>query len=454
MTHTHFIGIGGTGLSAIARVLLERGQMVSGSDQQGSALSESIKQDGATVYIGHKAEQIQGADIVVRSTAVLESNVEVVAAKAAGIPVVERVDYLKDFMSNQSTIAIAGSHGKTTTTAMAAWMLTALNQHPSFIVGGEIENLGTNAHAGRGQVFVIEADEYGNMFWGLTPKIAVITNIEHDHPDFFPTADDYMQAFKKFIDGIPEDGNLIICLDDSGAKELLGYAQTKTFKTLTYSISNPKADYIAKINSAIPGAGNQFTFIRGRENLCEVALQVPGRHNVLNATAALIIADLLKLNLADAALALGDFQGAGRRFDILGKVEEIVFIDDYGHHPTEIKATLSAAKERYPGQRIWAVWQPHTYSRTFELLSDYRQAFSEADQVLMTKVYAAREEQPDNFTHQNILDAIEHPQIRLTKELDKTSAYLLKNIKPKDIVIVFSAGNANQVSAQVYKSLQ
>ena len=427
MTHTHFIGIGGTGLSAIARVLLERGQTVSGSDRQSSPLSQSIEEAGAKVFIGHAAENLGFADVVVRSSAVPDDNVEVAAALEAGIPVLKRIDYFGQFLEGYYTIGIAGSHGKTTTTSMIAWMLSALNIRPGFIVGGTVANLNTNAAAGQSQYFVIEADEYDYMFWGLQPKLAVVTNIEHDHPDCFPTPEIFYQAFQGYADRITPNGILIACLDDPGAANLLEYAKGKGIQTLSYGLS-PEADYQAQNLEAVPNAGYRFQAVKNGQPLVEVSLQVPGQHNVSNALSALIVAEELELDLKACAQALQDFRGSGRRFEIMGEAQGVLVVDDYGHHPTEIKATLSAARARYPQKRIWAVWQPHTYSRSLQLLDAFGAAFPDADQVIVTKVYAAREQIPAGFTHQQILDAIQHPAARLSPEMMETADLLLDEV--------------------------
>ena len=314
MTHTHFIGIGGTGLSAIARVLLERGDKVSGSDRTYSDLAADIESAGATVYTGHAAENVSGADVVVRSSAVPETNVEVQAALQAGLPVLRREEYLKSFLQGLFTIGIAGTHGKTTTTSMVVWMLHKLGMAPGFIVGGQVSGLGVNAAAGEGELFVIEADEYDYMFWGLEPTIAVVTNVEHDHPDCFPTPIDFAQAFQGYVDRITSDGTLVSCLCDPGATHLLAYAGSKNQHWLSYDFENPMADYRASNPIAQPGAGYSFDLLRGGEIVAHVSLQVPGRHNVLNALAALVTADLLNLDLEQAAHALASFAGASRRF--------------------------------------------------------------------------------------------------------------------------------------------
>jgi UDP-N-acetylmuramate--alanine ligase len=454
MRHTHFIGIGGTGLSAIARVLLERGEQVSGSDRAASALAEAVEAAGAVVSIGHAAEHVHGADLVVRSSAVPDDNVEVLAARQLGIPVLKRVDYLGQLLNGLLTVGVAGSHGKTTTTSMVAWMLHALGLQPGFIAGGEVQNLGVNAAAGAGEIFVIEADEYDYMFWGLSPTVAMVTNVEHDHPDCFPTAEDFTQAFIGFVDRIPQDGSLVACLDDPGAAQLLEYAESKGQHWLAYSLEDPEADYYARNLQAIPGAGYRFEALRSGEVVARVSLQVPGKHNVLNALAALAAADLLNLDLEAAAQALGDFTGAGRRYQEYPETSGVLVVDDYGHHPTEIAVTLQAARARYPEKRIWAVWQPHTYSRTLGWLDRFGSCFADADRVVITGVYAARETAPEGFSLQDVAAAVTHPAIHAEQGLDAVGGYLIEHVAPGDVVIVFSAGDATLVSAGLVSALK
>jgi UDP-N-acetylmuramate--alanine ligase len=354
MTRIHLIGIGGTGLSAIARVLLESGYAVTGSDRADSPFARDLRAAGVTVSIGHLPENVRGADVVVRSSAIPDDNPEVVAAREQGIPVLKRADFLGSLMEGKTGIAIAGTHGKTTTTSMIAWMLSALNEDPSFIVGGVLGNLGVNARAGKGSTFIIEADEYDRMFLGLKPFIEVVTNVEHDHPDCYPTPEDFQAAFVEFVRRLPADGTLIACGEDDGATQLLTEAKKLGKRTVVYGDeAEVRAEHLK------PNNKGGFTFdavVRGK--LCVVALQVPGRHNVLNALAALTVASLLDLDLVDAARALSQFSGTGRRFEVRGEAGGVTVIDDYAHHPTEIRATLAAARDRYPGHRIWAVWQP------------------------------------------------------------------------------------------------
>jgi UDP-N-acetylmuramate--alanine ligase len=451
---THFIGIGGTGLSAIARVLVERGENVTGSDREDSPLAKSLRQIGVTVNIGHVAGNVNGATRVIRSSAVGDDNVEVQAAHIKGVPVYKRSEFLGELLANQQVIAVAGSHGKTTTTAMIAWMLTALNQNPGYIIGSVSENLGTNAAAGAGRLFVIEADEYDHMFLGLDPKIAVVTNVEHDHPDLFPEASDFQHAFEQFVDRLQPDSTLIACDEDTGAAELLAYARTKSKQTQIYSQNNPFSDYWMEGASPSQSGGFQFSAMHNSKELANINMQIPGVHNALNALVALAVADLLGLSVSEAAMALSDFRGTARRFEERGVANGVIVVDDYAHHPTEIRSTLIAAKTKYQGHRIWTVWQPHTYSRTLTLQHEFEQAFHGADLVLVTGVYAAREQKPTEFDMDAIVKGIKHKAIRYVPTLADTRALLLNELQPGDVLIVMSAGDAIEMSAALFESLK
>jgi len=460
MTHVHFIGIGGSGLSAIARLLKESGYEVSGSDKTLSPFALELKREGITVYDGHDPRHTTGADWVVRSSAVTDDNPEVEAARKAGIPVYKRADFLGELMTGKNGIAVAGTHGKTTTTAMIAWMLYALKRDPSFIVGGTLNNLKVNARAGQGNAFVIEADEYDRMFLGLKPRIAVITNLEHDHPDCYPKFEDMYAAFQAFVDLLPQDGTLIVCAEDEGAVSLIPYARRRHLNVVSYSaqgemtINSPQW---MQARTLKPNARGSFDFSAmtnmGRmTSSIHVSLQVPGEHNVRNALAALSVAAWMGLPLQEAADALGEFEGTGRRFEVRGEIRGVIVIDDYAHHPTEIRATLAAAKARYPDRRIWAVWQPHTYSRTQTLFFEFSRAFERADHVLVTEVYASREAKQE-FSSAEVVSAMPHPSARYSGSLEDTTKYLLEHLTSGDVVIVLSAGDADQVSAEVLKSL-
>jgi UDP-N-acetylmuramate--alanine ligase len=453
MTHIHLIGIGGTGLSAIARVLLETGSTVTGSDRVESPFVRDLRAAGVTISLGHRAENVAGADLVVRSSAIPDDNPEVVAAKAAGIPVLKRADFLGSLMDGKTGIAVAGTHGKTTTTAMLAWILYALKQDPTFIAGGTLANLGVNARAGKGPVFVIEADEYDRMFLGLRPLIEVVTNVEYDHPDCYPTPDDFQAAFADFVKLLPAGGTLVACAEDPGACLLIAEAGKLERNVLSYGMRPTVTGGLFMMDSyaevVVPNDKGGFTFsaaILGHS--CAVSLQVPGLHNVRNALAALTVAALLGLSLDAAGQALGEFAGTGRRFEVRGETGGVVVVDDYAHHPTEIRATLAAARARYFGRRLWAVWQPHTYSRTRALFNEFANAFEDADEVIVTEIYAAREAKQD-FSAAEVVKAMPHPAAHFIAELSDVSNYLLAHLKPGDVLLVLSAGDADQVSTQV-----
>lgn len=455
MKHVHFIGIGGTGLSAIARLLLESGYTVSGSDRSDTPLGRDLTAAGVQVTIGHAAENIRNADVVLRSSAIPDDNPEVVAAHAAGIPVLKRAAFLGQFMQGNKSIAIAGTHGKTTTTAMISWALSAMAQDPSYIIGGVSKNLGNNAHAGKGDFFIIEADEYDRMFLGLEPDLAVVSTLEHDHPDCFPTPADYRQAFVEFIHRIKPGGHLFLCRDDVGAFSLAGEAQP-TRQVWTFGLE-PSADYHARNLQTNAWGGFSFEMAYNPwgssvEKVIPVSLQVPGEHNVRNALAAVAVCHQAGFEPGKVADTLATFAGVGRRFDVLGETRGITIVDDYAHHPTEIQATLAAARSRYPQRRILAVWQPHTYTRTISLLEGFQNAFKLADMVFVTDIYSAREANP-LITGKIIVEKMSHPSVHFLPSIEDASHAILQELKPGDVLLVCSAGDADQISKDVLEGL-
>lgn len=455
LNHIHLIGIGGTGLSAIALVLLQRGIKVSGSDQKASENIGHLQVLGAKITIGQKAENITNPDLVLRSSAVPDTNPEVQRAREKGIPVVKRIDFLPDLLKGMKTIGIAGTHGKTSTTSMLAWALTQSGLESGYIVGGEVANLGTNAAAGAGEWFVIEADEYDHMFLGLSPYIAVVTNIEHDHPDCYPTEESFIQAFRDYADRITPDGTLITFAGDPVCRKLAKDGRASGQKVILYGFAEDQPlDYSARNLVSVPNAGYSFDLYQGNIKRLAVQLNIPGRHNVLNALATLAVADKLGLPLEGVSAALGQFRGAGRRFDIKAEPQGILLVDDYGHHPTEINVTLQAARDRYPGRRILAVWQPHTYSRTQDLLCNYQAAFKTADDLIVLDVFAARETMPAGFDMQAVTDQLDHPSKTYIGGLRQAADHLLEIAANGDVIIVFSAGDANQITGWLAEELQ
>ena len=437
----HFVGIGGVGLSAIARVLLERGCHISGSDRAPGAYAEALARDGALIFSGHDAANVTGADAVIISSAV-HSNPEVEAARAAGIPVYKRSDMIAGLMDGQTVIAVAGSHGKTTTTAMIAHILSAAGLQPGYIIGGTLKSTGVNASAGAGRVFVIEADEYDHMFLGLRPNVAVVTNVEWDHPDFFRTPDVFYAAFAQFAALLPSDGLLIACADDAGAQRL-AEEQSGRVEVLTYGADVPSG-WVLRDVQAVDGCYHADGVDAGR-TVARLELAVPGRVNLLNAASAVIASQRVGVPPAGAAAALATFTGVGRRFDLIGEAAGIAVVDDYGHNPAKIRATLAAARARYSERDIWAVWQPHTFSRTQTFLAQYAEAFGDANHVLVTEIYAAREAPVPGVTGAAVAAALRHPDARFTPSFAAVVDTLAGEARPPAAVVLLSAGDANRI---------
>ncbi|CAG0935091.1 UDP-N-acetylmuramate--alanine ligase [Thermoflexales bacterium] len=445
----HIVGIGGAGMSAIATVLLERGYRISGSDQAESEVTRALREQGAEVFIGHRAENVGEVKMVVVSSAIRADNPELIAAQERGIPVSKRAQFLGWLMQGSVGVAVAGTHGKTTTTAMIAHTLMSTGHDPSFIVGGTIKSIGRSAHAGRDREFVIEADEYDRMFLGLTPTIEVILNVEHDHPDCYPTLDEMLDAFGEFIQRLPADGLVVACGEDAAASRLARAAR-ETTRRLLYGFKSSLDWYATDLR---PNNAGGIDFLAHHNGKMQglVRLRVPGKHNVLNALAALTVTEALGVPFSAAVDALSEFRGVGRRFDVRGEANGVTIVDDYGHHPTEIKSTLAGARLRYPGQPIWAVFQPHTYSRTQTLLDQFAAAFEDADHVLVTAIYAARERDTRGISNQAVVAAMNHPDARAIDTLDEVAHYLRANTQAGDVVITFSAGDANKVSEALLK---
>ncbi|RLC86452.1 MAG: UDP-N-acetylmuramate--L-alanine ligase [Chloroflexi bacterium] len=442
--HIHLIGIGGAGLSAIARVLMEQGAEVSGSDLTLSPVAESLARDGARVFDGHRAENVNGADLVVVSSAVPASNVEVRAAQAAGIPVLKRPQVLGRMMNGRLGVAVAGTKGKTTTTAMIASILLKAERDPTFIVGGVLAGLETNAHAGKEPLFVIEADEYDRTFLGLKPTVAVVTNVEHDHPDCYPTFDDFQAAFAEFVALVPRDGLLVACWDDPAARAL-GERRREAGGAVAFFGLEEGAEWRAEDVRPNFAGGVDFLITRGGEVLGLVRLRLPGTHNASNAAAAIAVADFLNVPLRVARSALTEFRGVKRRFEIKGESGGVTVVDDYAHHPTAIRVTLQAARERFTHRSLWAVWQPHTYSRTRALLKDFARAFDLADHVILLPIYAARETDALNTSSRDVAAEMQHPDVRCAGSLDEALVWLGTEVRPGNVVLTLGAGDGNRV---------
>ena len=444
--HIHLVGIGGAGLSAIARILLERGFTISGSDLNSNAFTAALRADGARIHLGHDAHYIRGADIVLATSAAPPDHVEIAAAVANGIPVFKRKDFIGAVLRGCDTIAVAGTHGKTTTTSMIIHILKSAGKDPSFIVGGTLGNSGANAGVGVGPSFVIEADEYDNMFHGLESNLAVITNVEHDHPDFFKTPAQMTAAFRMFVDKLASDSELIACADDDLALAIADSHRAAGSNVTTYSISNPAADWRAtelRFSRETTAAS-----IIHRENPCvELKLGVPGTHNLLNALAALVVAYKRGVSPEQSAEALLSYKATARRFEIRGEIDGVIVVDDYAHHPTEIRVNISAARLRYPAHEIWAIWQPHTFSRAQQFWTEFVEAFSDVDKVLVTPIYAAREAPISGVTSEALVEAMTaYCAASFTPTFDDAVDTLRRTVRPPAVVLIFSAGDANLIA--------
>ncbi|MDF1499193.1 MAG: UDP-N-acetylmuramate--L-alanine ligase [Anaerolineales bacterium] len=443
----HIVGIGGAGMSAIAKVLVGRGQKVTGSDQNQSIYTESLEALGVEVQIGHRESNLVDAGIVLASSAVPDGNVELTEARKRGIPVMRRREFWHELLSGKRTVAVAGTHGKTTTTGLIAWMLDHAGREPSFIVGGLLMDFDTNARAGEGDVFVVEADEYDRAFHGMDPEIAVITNVEHDHPDSYPTFDSFKQAFETFARSAT--GTVILCEDDPVAAAMPVQDAQRVGYGLTGASDWSAADI--RPNSA---GGSDFLVLRSGETLGLVRSRLLGRHNVQNALAAFAAVDVLDLEFNEAREALTQYRGVRRRFEVIGERAGITVVDDYAHHPTEIVATLQSARERYPQGNLWAVFQPHTYSRLKALEEAFREAFGSADRVLVMDVFAARETTNSVISGEMIAANIDHPNVRYSGDIAQTVDLLGRGVMAGDVVITLSAGDGNQVGRLLLEKIK
>lgn len=439
MRKVHFIGIGGTGISAIALLLLEKGWQVSGTDKSASRYFDAVTAKGAYTLLGHSPELALSADLIVRSSAVHDDDPEVIAARENGIPVLKRNEFLPELTAGYQTLAVAGSHGKTTCTAMLVTMLRGLGVDPTFILGAQIRPLATNAHAGTSDLFVIEADEYDYMFLGLSPKFSLLTNVEYDHPDFFPTPADYYQAFAAFIRRTQPGGAVIACDEDEGVRNLLASYDFDGTDILSYGYSK-ECDYCIQ-NVKWNGDGYDFTLIYtpAQQDLGEFVLSVPGRHNLLNAAGALAVLHQIGLNPSAASESLAEFAGTERRFEQVCHSGDTVVINDYGHHPTQLNLTLEAAHELYPDHRLWAVWEPHTFSRTDRMQKAFTAALQRADRVVILPTYAARES-VETDTPRRIAEEIPDSKAAYFTGFAAAADFVAEQAVGLNVVIVFSAG--------------
>ncbi len=450
MKHLHFVGIGGARLRGLAKLYQDRGYRISGSDWQDSREIESLRKRGIPISIGHSPENVIGADLVVYTNAVGNENPEVLEAKRLGIPTMEGAELLGRLMDEVGQgIAIAGTHGKTTTTAMTSMVLIEGGLDPTVFIGGELSALGGNHRTGKSPYMVVEACEFKKSFLKFRPKIELITNIDWDHPDCFPSLEDVVQTFRDFVDLLPADGMLAVWGDDPRALELTRYY---TGKTLTFGYQEHFDWSVRGIRPVSPLGIAAELFYRGKPQ-GELVLKVPGKHNIQNALGALTIGTELGVDLPVALKTLAEFTGVKKRFEIKGEYDGIVVVDDYAHHPAAIRLTLDAARKAFKG-RIWCAFQPHLFSRTKYLLHEFAQAFGDADVVVLADIYAAREVDTKDVSSADLAAEAGkyHPDVRYLGDFETIYHHLRDNLKPGDLLITMGAGDIWKVGERLLQS--
>ena len=451
----HFVGIGGIGMSGIAEVLLNLGYHISGSDLKRSPVSERLKDLGALVFEGHSAENVAGADVVVTSSAIPASNPEIVEARRLHVPVIPRAEMLAELMRLKYGIAVAGMHGKTTTTSMVAAVLAAGGLDPTVVVGGRVDALGSNARVGRSQYLVAEADESDRSFLKLSPILAVVTNIDREHMDCYRNMQDIKRAFLDFMDRVPFYGTVVVCNDDPVLYRL---ARKIERRTVSYGTRKGSDFHIRLRSPARTGDRSpvsSFSASYRRHDLGEFRLRVPGVHNVLNATAAIAVGIGLDIPVVQIREALESFRGVDRRFQLRGRVGDVAVIDDYGHHPTEIRVTLAAARE-CGYRQIHVIFQPHRYSRTRDLMDDFAAAFSDADSLIVLDIYAASESPIEGVTGEELARRISETgqsSVSYLSSFEDAAVAASGRAQPGDMILTMGAGSVSQLAPLLLERL-
>jgi len=448
--HIHFVGIGGIGMSGIAEVLLNLGYQVSGSDVKESEVTRRLAALGCEISYGHRKENVREADVVVLSSAVRKGNPEVEVAEQRLIPVIPRAEMLAELMRMKVGIAIAGTHGKTTTTSLIATVLAAGGLDPTVVIGGRLNSIGSNARLGQGDFLVAEADESDGSFVKLMPTIAVVTNIDADHLDYYSSIDEIKEAFLIFLDKLPFFGLAVLCLDHPNVQSLIPRLK-KRFTT--YGLTT-QADYQAK-EIVFDEFSTTFDVLHQRKEVGRLRLQMPGLHNVYNALATVATAFEFDIPFEVIQESLGDFKGIQRRFQIKGEKKGILVVDDYGHHPVEIMATLKAARSGWK-RRVVAVFQPHRYSRTQALFKEFLSAFYDADVLVLTDIYPAGEDRIEGVEAKNLFEGIReygHRDVAYIPNKREIAEHLLRIVKPGDLVMTLGAGDITQISDELLNLL-
>ncbi|MFW5874755.1 MAG: UDP-N-acetylmuramate--L-alanine ligase [bacterium] len=441
--HIHFVGIGGIGMSGIAELLLNLGYGVSGSDITDSDSTRRLQDLGGNIFIGHSPENIRGADVVVTSSAVKQDNVEVSAAQAASIPVIPRAEMLAELMRLKYSVAVAGAHGKTSTTSMLAGVLEAGGLDPTVVIGGKLKSIGSNAVLGRGDFIVAEADESDGSFLKFSPTISVITNIDLEHLDFYRDLEQIKQVFLEFIDRLPFYGLAVLCLDNEHVQDLIPGIKKRC---ITYGLS-AQADFQAAAVT-FNGEKSRFSVYYMGRRLGEVTLNLPGRHNIANALGAIAVGYELEIPFDTMRAALENLAGVQRRLEVKAEIKGIKIVDDYGHHPTEIKTTLEAIQTSWPNRRLVVVFQSHRYTRTKALFDRFARSFYQSDILVVMPIYAANEEEIQGIDHHALCSAIRahgHKRAYAADDMESALEHLEQILEKGDIVLTLGAGNVWQV---------
>ena len=452
----HLVGIGGIHMSAIARILLAWGHQVSGSDVKLSPLTDRLRELGAVVHEGHDASHLNDAEMVAYTAAAQAENPELAEARRRGLPILQRAEMVARLMVGRRAIAVAGCHGKTSTTALIAFILREAGRDPTFLVGGEMVDLATNAEAGSGEEIVVEADEFAGAFLHYHPQIAVVTNVEPDHLDYYGSFPRLVAAFRQFLSQVPPDGTIVACADDPTLHDILSHPQQNPpirAPVVHYGLTE-NAEFFTKklLRKDVDG----FTFLLqyGGEPVGSFETGLAGIHQVRNALAAIAVASVLGLPQEAVCDAVARFRGVQRRFQHIGDAAGVTVMDDYAHHPTEVRATIAAAAQRFPGRRLVCLFQPHTYTRTQYLLDGFRACFQGVDELLIAETYAAREEPTAGMSARQLADLLENPPARYVGGLDDAPTAVLAMLRASDVFFTIGAGDVDQVGPKVLEGLR
>jgi UDP-N-acetylmuramate--alanine ligase len=451
-THFHFIGIGGAGMSGIARIMLAQGLKVSGSDAKESIVTAQLETLGATIFLGHSSANQAGADVIVVSSAISGTNPELLAAKERGAEIMPRASALALVMQGKRSVAVAGTHGKTTTTSMLTVALQKAGVDPSFAIGGMINSSGTNAHLGSGDIFVAEADESDGSFLSYKPTGAIITNLELDHVDHFATLAVLADAFREFINSIQPGGFLIACGDDANLEELLSAGIREDIRIIRYGKENPKNDFqLSRIHLEASSGVARITH-KGKV-LGDLVLTIPGEHNLLNASAALAAAHALGVGLPEVLAGLTEFSGSRRRFELKGIANNVKVIDDYGHHPTEVRVTLETARRFAAGGKVFVVFQPHRFTRTQMFAREFAEALDLADQIYLLEIYAASEPSIQGVSSLLIAQNRDSLKFHYQPSMIEVIEEVSKAVTPGDVVLTLGAGDVNSLGPELLHAI-